>query len=141
MVFKKIVPLFFILLASCVARDVSQKGFIFTKQETDELTIGITSKENTLKILGYPLNKSYFNDNIWIYYSYKMRQIMFFKPKLKEQKVLVVEFDPETDIIKNLALYDINTNKYEILNKSTKTDIDNTNILKDILNNIGQIGM
>lgn len=126
---------------SCIARDVSQKGYIINKDNLDNVQIGLTNKENVVKYLGYPLNKSYFNDNIWIYYSYKIKEVLFFKPKITEQKILIIEFNNKTDLIKNLSLYDIKSDKNKILDIGNDINKDKSGVIKDILNNIGQISM
>ncbi|HSQ98054.1 MAG TPA: outer membrane protein assembly factor BamE [Rickettsiales bacterium] len=126
---------------SCVARDISQKGYIINKDDLANIQIGLTNRENTIKYLGFPLNKSYFNDNIWIYYSYKIKEVLFFKPQIKEQKVLIIEFDNDTDLIKNLSLYDIKSDKNKLLDIGNDINKDKSGIIKDILNNIGQFSM
>lgn len=132
---------FIFLNCGCVTRDISQKGYMFENDDLLDIKVGLTNKENTLKYLGYPLNRSYFDDNIWIYYSYKIKEVLFFKPSLKEQRVLVVEFDDDTNVIKNLSLYDVNSDNYEILNATTEVEEEKENVIKDILKNIGQISM
>lgn len=129
-----------VLLSSCIARSISQKGYVINKEDIQNINIGITNKENALKILGYPLNKSYFNDDIWIYYSYKAKEVLFFKPKITEQKVLIVEFDKETNLVKNLSLYDIKS-KNKTLNIGSDINEEKSNAIKDILNNIGQFSI
>lgn len=130
-----------ILNCSCVTKNISEKGYIFDDEDLSNIKIGLTNKENTIKNLGYPLNKSYFDDNTWIYYSYKLREVLFFKPTLKDQKILFIEFDEETDLIKNLSLYKVNSNDYEILNETTNIQENQENVIKDILKNIGQFSM
>lgn len=145
-IFKKFLVIIFCFSAiflncGCVTRDISQKGYMFDEDDLSNIKVGLTNKENTLKYLGYPLNRSYFDDNVWIYYSYKMKEVLFFKPSLKDQKVLVVEFDDDTDLIKNLSLYDVNSDNYEILDATTEVEEEKENVIRDILKNIGQISM
>ena len=52
-----------------------------------------------------------------------------------------MEFDSETDIVKNKVVYDIDSNKYKILDVETKYEKNDKNAIKDILKNIGQISM
>jgi len=142
---KKPIIIFWISLAfftsGCVTKNLSQKGHIFDENDLSNIKVGLTNKENTIKYLGHPLNKSYFNDNTWIYYSYKMKEVLFFKPRLEEQKILLIEFDSETDLIKNLSLYDVDSNKYEILDNASDVDEDRDSIINDILKNVGQFSM
>lgn len=138
-----ILLLLFILFftSSCITRSITQKGNIFDNSDLMDIKVGLTNKDNVLKILGYPLSKSYFNDNIWIYYSYQMKEVLFFKPYIDEQKVLVLKFDDETNIVNDMFLYNIESNNYEILNTTDTSNQDKQNIIQDILKNIGQITM
>lgn len=139
---KKILIIFVLFLFNgCIMKSVSQKGYILDENDISKITVGLTSKENTLKYLSYPLNKSYFDDNIWIYYSYKMKEFLFFKPFISDQKILIVEFDNETDIVKNLSLYSIDSNNYKMLQDTTNINDEKENLIKDILNNIGQFSI
>ena len=70
-----------------------------------------------------------------------MKEILFFKPSVSEQKVLVVEFDDETNIVKNLSIYNIDSNNYEMLNDTTNINDEKENFIQDILKNIGQFSM
>jgi outer membrane protein assembly factor BamE (lipoprotein component of BamABCDE complex) len=129
----------FSLLCGCV-KNINQKGYILDNNDLSNVKVGLTSKENALRYLGYPLNKSHFNDDIWIYYSYKTKEVLFFKPKLMEQKVLIVEFDNETNLVKNMKLHEIDSNNAKIL-ENTSTNAEEEDILKDLFRNIGQVGM
>ena len=140
--FHKYLIIFILLFtSSCITRDLSQKGYIINKDDLSNVETGLTNKENTIKYLGYPLNKSYFDDNIWIYYSYTIKEVLFFKPKIKDQKVLIIEFDKNTNIIKNLSLYDIKSDKNKVLDIGNDINKDKSSAIKDILSNIGQFSM
>ncbi|MDD2840476.1 MAG: outer membrane protein assembly factor BamE [Rickettsiales bacterium] len=140
--FNKYLIIFVLLFtSSCITRDLSQKGYIINKDDLSNVTIGLTNKENTLKYLGYPLNKSYFDNNIWIYYSYTIKEVLFFKPQIKDQKILIIEFDKNTELIKNLSLYNIQSDKNQSLDIGNDINKDKSNVMKDILNNIGQFSM
>lgn len=130
-----------LFISSCISRSVTQKGNIFDNQDLSNIKVGLTNKDNVLRILGYPLNISYFDKDTWIYYSYTMKEILFFKPYISDQKILVLKFNNETNIVSDMFLYNIDSNNYEILDTINTSDEDKQNIIKDILNNIGQITM
>ena len=140
---KQIFFLFILIFATgCITKSINQKGNIFDDNDVREIKVGLTNRENVVKILGYPINQSYFDDNLWIYYSYQIEEVMFFKPKITNQKVLAIQFNSETDIVSDMSLYDINSENYEILNDiNDNMDKDKNNIIQDILRNIGQISM
>lgn len=142
----KIKQIFFLFIliftTGCITKSINQKGNIFDDNDVREIKVGLTNRENVVKILGYPINQSYFDNNLWIYYSYQIKEVMFFKPKITNQKVLTIQFNSETDIVSDMSLYDINSENYEILNDiNDNIDKDKNNIIQDILRNIGQISM
>lgn len=140
---KQIFFLFILIFATgCITKSINQKGNIFDDNDVREIKVGLTNRENVVKILGHPINQSYFDNNLWIYYSYQIKEVMFFKPKITNQKVLAIQFNSETDIVSDMSLYDINSENYEILNDiNDNMDKDKNNIIQDILRNIGQISM
>lgn len=139
---KRYVYIFLLVLftSSCISRSITHKGNIFDNNDVDSIRVGLTDKNDILHTFGYPLNTSYFDKNIWIYYSYQMKEILFFKPYISDQKVLVVRFNNE-NIVSDMYLYNIDSNNYEILNTTDTSLQDNQNVIQDILSNIGQISM
>ena len=132
---------FFLILFTlfgCI-RNTSQKGFIFNEDDFSKINVNLTNKENVISAIGYPNLKSNFNENIWYYYSYKMKEILFFKPNISQQKLLIIEFDPETSIVKNKYVYNIDANDFEINDVKQSNSDEKKNILKDIFNNIGRV--
>jgi outer membrane protein assembly factor BamE (lipoprotein component of BamABCDE complex) len=125
---------FLFLLTSCIT---TNKGKLFDGGDLEQLDTGITNKNNVIKMLGYPSFVLNLDNNKWVYYSYKIRKFLFFKPDLKEQKILVLDF--ENEILKNLSLYDVDSNNYEPLENSNYNLEEEKNIIKDIFSNIGQI--
>ena len=130
--------LFIFLLFSC--NTPIKHGYVFEESDVEGLKIGLTNQEEIVKILGYPQTKSYFDENTWYYYSYLSRKFLFFKPFISKEKLLIVEFEPETNILKNKLIYNLDTKKYEFKTNNNYED-DKSNIIKDIFNNIGQISM
>ena len=135
--YKKIIIL--LILTSCFSNNISNKGYVLYEEDLSNIKIGLSNQEYIIKTIGYPYSKSYFNKNIWYYYTYKKQKFLFFKPIITKQNMLILEFDPNTQIIKNKIYYNIkNNNDINIttFNKSITTD---DNILNDIFKNIGQI--
>lgn len=140
---KKYIFLSLIVLftSSCINRSITHKGNIFDSNDVESIRVGLTDKNDILHTFGYPLNTSYFDKNIWIYYSYQMKEILFFKPYISDQKVLVIRFNNDTNVVSDMYLYNIDSNNYEILNTTDTSLQDNQNVIQDIMSNIGQISM
>ncbi|MDR0423236.1 MAG: outer membrane protein assembly factor BamE, partial [Rickettsiales bacterium] len=127
--------LILLLLTSCIT---SNKGKILDNDDIERLNVDLTSKDNVIRTIGFPSFVSDFDNNRWVYYSYKIKKFLFFKPDLEDQRVLVLDF--EDNILKKLSLYNIDTNGYEPLENSITTSIENdTGVIEDIFGNIGQI--
>lgn len=128
-----------LLLGGCIARDVSKHGYYIDPDDVKTISVGLDNKESIVKLIDYPLNTSYFDQDKWVYYSYSSRQILFFHPKVYDQQVLVIKFDPETQLVEQMAYYNIDGKKIEIIEDSAEVIRENKNIIKDILNNIGTV--
>jgi outer membrane protein assembly factor BamE (lipoprotein component of BamABCDE complex) len=54
---------------------------------------GVTDKASVTKLLGSPSSIATFDPNTWYYISQQTQDIAFFKPTLKDEKVVSISFD------------------------------------------------
>ena len=128
-----------IINVSCVFKNKTQRAYVIEDDKLELINVGLTNKENTIQILGYPALRSYFNDNIWYYYSYTTKEFLFFKPTISDQKILILEFDPETNVVLSKKLKNIDSDKQNITDINKEYEIEQESVINDILNNIGQV--
>jgi outer membrane protein assembly factor BamE (lipoprotein component of BamABCDE complex) len=54
---------------------------------------GVTDKASVTKLLGSPSSVATFDANTWYYISQETQNVAFFKPRLKDEKVVSISFD------------------------------------------------
>lgn len=128
------------ILASCIVRQ-DKKGYNFDISDADLLQIGITTKDGALRNMGSPTIIFDFDDHeSWIYYSQNVKNMLFFKPKVFERKILVVKFD-EQNTINSMENYDLsNQNNIKFTKNVTPLiDKEGKGFFKEIFGNIGKV--
>jgi len=101
-----------LVLGACAPR-VATLGNAPRKEELAKVRPGQT-KEQVREALGSPSSVATFDKNTWYYISKREESYAFFKPSVKEQKVLIVSFSETGQVkeIKRLSLADARDVKY-----------------------------
>ena len=101
-----------VFLGACTPR-VATLGNAPRKEQLEKIKPGQT-KEQVREVLGSPSSVAMFDPNVWYYISKREESYAFFKPTVKEQKVLIVRFDAGGQVaeIKRLGLKDARDVKY-----------------------------
>jgi len=101
-----------IVLGACAPR-VATVGNAPRKEQLEKVRPGQT-KEQVRQALGSPSSVAMFDKNIWYYISKREESYAFFKPTVKEQKVLIVRFTDAGQVreVKRLSLADSRDVKY-----------------------------
>ena len=88
-------------LAACgPANDV--RGNNPNKKALAEIKPGVTDKASVTQLLGSPSTVATFDPNTWYYVSQETQNVAFFKPKLKDEKVVSISFDKQ-GVVKKVA--------------------------------------
>ena len=100
------------VVGGCAPR-VATLGNAPRKEQLAQLRPGQT-KQQVRQVLGSPSSVAVFNKDIWYYISKREESYAFFKPTVKEQKVLIVRFAGNGRVkdIKRLSLADARKVKY-----------------------------
>lgn len=125
------------LLVSC-SKNLETVGYFVNKSKLDSIKVNKSSKQEVLDTLGEPTAKSTFPPEAYYYIERQYERIAFLTPKLKEQKVISIEFNKQ-DIVTNLVIYDkdsANSLNYD----SEKITFEGNKIsgFKQIFENIGR---
>jgi outer membrane protein assembly factor BamE (lipoprotein component of BamABCDE complex) len=101
-----------IVVGACAPR-VATLGNAPRKEQLERIRPGHT-KAQVRQTLGSPSSVAVFNKNVWYYISKREESYAFFKPRVKEQKVLIVSFTSTGRVkaIKRLSLADAREVKY-----------------------------
>ena len=87
------------LLSGCVGVR-EHRGFVLDEQLAQSVQAGVDNKASVTKTLGRPTFVGQFDSNDWYYLSQDTHQFAFRDPRVTEQKLLHVRFDPAGNVIK-----------------------------------------
>ena len=86
------------LLSACVGvRD--HRGYILDEQLAQSVQAGVDNKASVTKTLGSPTFVGQFDSNDWYYLSQNTHQFAFRNPRVVDQKLLHIRFDPAGNVV------------------------------------------
>jgi outer membrane protein assembly factor BamE (lipoprotein component of BamABCDE complex) len=88
-------------LAGCGPPD-DLRGNNPDKKLMSEIKPGVTDKASVTKLLGSPSSVASFDANTWYYISQETQNVAFFKPRLKDEKVVSISFNKK-GIVENIV--------------------------------------
>ncbi|HEX7871501.1 MAG TPA: outer membrane protein assembly factor BamE [Sphingobium sp.] len=126
-------------LGGC-SRIRTHQGYLVDKLLVDSISPGVDNKASVEGALGRPSFASQFGPEEWFYVSRDMRQLAFNSPKVQDQTILRVRFDPAG----NVAAVD-RIGKEQVANISPVGDKTVTlgrkrTLFQEIFGNIGAVG-
>jgi len=102
---------------------------------------GVTTKERIKRELGSPTYISYIDqDEVWLYFYEKTDRILFFKPEIKERKILLVNFHG-TDTAKEVRHFDLldEDENFKFNSEITKVKSEEDGFFTGLFGNVGQV--
>ncbi len=75
------------------------KGFVMDKELASSIQVGVDNKDSVSKTLGRPTFTGQFNDNEWYYVGRNTNTLAFRLPRVTDQTVLRVRFDPAGNVV------------------------------------------
>jgi len=86
------------LLAGCAGIQ-DHRGAVIDQELASAVQVGVDNKDSVTKTLGRPSFVGQFNPNDWYYVSRDTKTVAFRDPKVLDQTVLHVRFDPAGNVI------------------------------------------
>lgn len=125
------------LLAAC-APTVNVQGFVPDEEQLASVQTGVDSKDAVVSKLGSPSTIAAFDDNTWIYFSKKTETFAFYEPKVIEQHVVAINFDPDGRVaeVKRFTLED--GRLIDPVTRKTPTHGRELGVLEQLFGNIGR---
>lgn len=123
-------------LGGCSATEASH-GNMVEDYRLSEITAGISTRQNVLKSLGSPTTTAPFDETIWYYIGQKTERKAFFDPKVVEEKVVVVAFDPD-GIVETIEEIDADRINVPRVRRKTHTGGNEVTIMQQLLGNMGK---
>lgn len=137
---KYLLIILILLTSSCIS-NIDKHGYMFDLLDTIPVEEGVTTKNKILRDLGSPTHISYLDDEeVWLYYSERTNRVLFFKPKILDRKILMVNFDGGDTArkVKEFSLADENKD-FNFSKKFTHVKSEEEGFIKGLFGNVGQI--
>lgn len=113
----------------------------FLEKKQENLIINTSNKNDVTKILGTPLTKSKFDNDLWIYIEREITSenvLKLGKKKLSKNNILILELDKKGIIIEKL-FYDLNNiNDITFSSNITDNDFAKKSFVYDFLSSMRQ---
>lgn len=129
-----------LLAASACTPLRSHQGYIVDADLVNSVRPGVDNRQSVLATLGSPSFAAQFNQGDWYYVARDSRNYAFNSPKVREQIVLQISFDPQgnvTAIRKSGAEQVAAVDPY---GKTTPTLGRERGFFQDLFGNIGAVG-
>jgi outer membrane protein assembly factor BamE (lipoprotein component of BamABCDE complex) len=126
-------------LAGCGLSIREHRGYVMDEQLTQGIQVGTDNKASVERTLGQPSFTGTFDKNDWYYVSRDTRAFAFKNPRVSDQTVLHVRFDPAGNVASvnqtdETLIAAINPN-----NDKTPTLGRDRSFFEELFNNIGTI--
>tara|TARA_B100000963_G_scaffold352120_1_gene364811 strand:- start:30 stop:491 length:462 start_codon:yes stop_codon:yes gene_type:complete len=133
-------PFLIVILLSCQLQDPSKShGITFLKNRSNKLIINVTNKNDVIKSIGQPQIKDENDENTWIYLERVLAKGKFHKlgkHELKDNNVLILNFD-KFGVLKTKDFLDKEKiNNIEFTKKTTKNDLSKKSFVQSFLQSI-----
>jgi outer membrane protein assembly factor BamE (lipoprotein component of BamABCDE complex) len=86
------------LALSACAGSRDHKGFVLDPTLTEAIQVGVDNKESVTRTIGRPTFTSQWDPNEWYYVSRNTATLAFRDPKVTDQTVLRIRFDPAGNV-------------------------------------------
>ena len=124
------------LLAGCTPT-VAKRGNLLEDYQVKQITPGVHTRTDALKILGSPTTQSPFDENIWYYIGQETEKTGILDPQVKKERIVAVTFN-ETGIIQTIGDIDAGRLAIPLERSKTTTHGNEVTIMQQFLGNIGK---
>lgn len=127
---------FIISLEGCAPR-VHQRGFDAACVDFDSIKVGVDTKDTVRQKIGSPSAAASFNSDSWYYVSQVTSQQSFLNMKIKDKKVIAIEFDKNNRVKAVHKDFSGCAKNVKPVERETKTLGDQDTVWKEIIGNFG----
>ena len=132
----------FIILSSCKLQDPNRThGIVFLENRSNKLVLSNSNKNDVINIFGQPQIQDKIDANTWIYLERTLIKGKFHKLGnniLKDNNVLVLEFDKYGVLKSKKFLNKKDINKINFIKNSTINDLSKKSFVQSFLESIKQ---
>lgn len=117
---------------------VDNRGNLPHPEDLAKIIAGKTSRDEVQALLGTPSATLTYGEESWQYISSVTESVAFFKPELKDRRVVDVNFDAN-GIVKNVVYKGLEDGREIVLvDRETPTAGKNLSILEQLMGNVGR---
>ncbi len=136
---------FLILSIACTALFISActptrgvRGNLVEDFRLSRVTPGVSTQADVMNTIGSPTATDPFDQNIWYYMGQKTEKKGILDPKITEERIIRVTFDPKTRIVSEIAPMDTQRNDIPLEKRVTPTSGNDLNAVQQMIGNIGK---
>ena len=131
-----------VILSNCsIKKAVNHHGVHFLEKKQENLIVNTSNKNDVTKILGTPLTKSKFDNDLWIYIERKESNsglLKLGKSQLIKNDVLIIEID-NYGILLNKTFYNMDDmNNIKFVDATTSTEFKKNSFIYNFLSSMRQ---
>ncbi len=127
------------LALSACAGSRDHKGFVLDPTLTEAIQVGVDNKESVTRTIGRPTFTSQWDPNEWYYVSRNTATLAFRDPKVTDQTVLRIRFDPAGNVASVEKTGKDQIARVDPSNDKTPTLGRQRSFFEDLFGNIGTI--
>ena len=125
-----------LLLAACDPK-VAERGKQELAEAAEEITVGETTREEVVELLGTPSAVGQFGDKAWYFVAQRKEGVAFFAPEVVDSRVLRVSF--KGDLVADKRQYDSNdARQVSFSDRETPTEGQEYGFIEQLIGNIGK---
>lgn len=117
---------------------VNIHGQVLDKEDLEIIEVGRSDKSDVQQRLGTASTSSVFSDSVWYYYSETTEQVGFFKPEVKERKIVAILFAPGGSVDNIVTYTDVDGKPVELVSRVTPTAGNELTLLQQLFGNVGR---
>jgi outer membrane protein assembly factor BamE (lipoprotein component of BamABCDE complex) len=125
------------LLVSGCAAEINARGNLPPEDKLSQVTPGLT-RDQVLQILGSPSTVATFTDQSWYYIGQRTEDYAFYKPKVIERQVVVIQFDDLGQVAEVKKLEKDDGKPIEMVARTTPTVSRDLSLMQQIFGNLGK---
>ena len=125
-----------LILTSC-STIYKDHGYLPLDTDLKSVVIGKDSRNSITELLGSPSGSGVLEDGAIFYISTKIKNFLFYEPKVVSRDMIVVSFD-EKDLVENVERFSLEDGRVVVLSRRvTSGPVKGPKILTQILGNLG----
>lgn len=125
-----------VIISGCAA-EINARGNLPTEEKLSQVTPGLT-RDQVMEILGSPSTSATFTDLSWYYIGQRTEDYAFYKPKVLERQVVVIQFDELGQVLEVKRLDKDDGKSVEMVERTTPTIGRDLSLMQQLFGNLGK---